>query len=96
MEKKPCFPTVLVVNLFKTPEKKYVCYVCNITSIDYNLKYVDAGLARNENEVEEASKNIYIHLQDTLHPHNNAAIRLNFLLKSVTSHFVIAVTLCNY
>lgn len=59
MEKKPCFPTVLVVNLFKTPEKKYVCYVCNITSIDYNLKYVDAGLARNENEVEEASKNIY-------------------------------------
>lgn len=61
MEKKPCFPTVLVVNLFKTPEKKYVRYVCNITSIDYNLKYVDAGLARNENDRGRRSIKKYIY-----------------------------------
>lgn len=35
---------------------KYVCFVCIITSIDDNLKYVDGGLARYKDDT--GSKNV--------------------------------------
>ena len=84
-------------SLLKSVEQdlSYVCVVCNPSSIDDNLKYVDGGLARCEDDggVETIGEKMKVCLQDELHLQRSAAMILILLLKG-SNYNIFTVNLC--
>ena len=78
-----------------TRSQLYVRCMQSESSIDDNLKYVDGGLARCEDDggVETIAEKMKVCLQDELHLQRSAAMILILLLKG-SNYNIFTVNLC--